>query len=92
MIVKINEYTECVSQTCPFRKECGQHETAGDFRAESGFAPEITMCGETIMDCKTFSEPILDIGYTEDLPSNYDQLDRGFRKLGFRKTTERILT
>jgi hypothetical protein len=34
-------YFDCASTECPFVHECAQHETAGDFRSESGFSPKI---------------------------------------------------
>ncbi len=30
----------CVSKECRNKKECAQHESAGDFRTEDGFTPE----------------------------------------------------
>lgn len=31
----------CCSETCQLRSECSNHSTAGDFRSESGFAPNL---------------------------------------------------
>lgn len=32
---------DCLDEKCPFRKECANHRTAGDFRSEDGFTPDI---------------------------------------------------
>lgn len=29
----------CLSETCPYNRECANHVTAGDFRSEDGFTP-----------------------------------------------------
>lgn len=76
-LVKINEYGECESRTCPFARECAQHRTAGDFRSEDGFSPDITLSGEKHAICGTFSQPILPDDL-QCLPANYHELDRGF--------------
>jgi hypothetical protein len=38
---KIGSTLECKSLTCKYKKECAQHESAGDFRFEDGLAPKI---------------------------------------------------
>lgn len=35
------KFLNCNSGDCPFRRECAQHETAGDFRSEGGFSPVV---------------------------------------------------
>lgn len=47
-----NKYLNCESEDCPFRKECAQHTTAGDFRSESGFSPKVEKVGDDYF-CKT---------------------------------------
>lgn len=67
----------CLSETCPFQKECANHESADVFRAEDGFTPELTKTGDDI-DCATRSEKVLrSVTYTT-LPENYDSLGRGY--------------
>lgn len=34
-------YIECYSRDCPFKKECTNHSSAGDFRTEWGMRPDI---------------------------------------------------
>lgn len=31
----------CIEQGCPFWNKCAQHETAGDYRSEGGFTPDL---------------------------------------------------
>ena len=31
----------CNQDSCPFKSDCANHRTAGDYRSESGFTPEI---------------------------------------------------
>lgn len=46
MIVPLKLYVttggiDCLSATCQFRKTCANHESAGDFRVEDGFKPNL---------------------------------------------------
>lgn len=69
----------CLSDGCPYRKECANHRSAGDFRSEDGFTPELTVEGEKIF-CATINEKALEIrdfDFGSDLPANYNQLGRG---------------
>ena len=47
----------CKSTDCKFRKECANHETAGDFRFEDGFTPALFEEGGKVF-CQTYSLPI----------------------------------
>jgi|694.fasta_scaffold04876_22 hypothetical protein len=47
---------DCLEGSCPFKKECANHETAGDFRSEDGFTPELYKEGEVFF-CKTKNKP-----------------------------------
>lgn len=38
--IPIDAYQGCTAR-CPFEKECAQHASAGDFRVEGGFTPEL---------------------------------------------------
>lgn len=70
-------FFECREQLCPFRRECAQHETAGDFRTEGGFTPELLIIGNACY-CDTCHEEPLDFeGYQRDYPANYDKLGSG---------------
>jgi hypothetical protein len=31
----------CENSDCPFKRECSNHSSAGDFRTEDGFSPEL---------------------------------------------------
>lgn len=35
----------CVSKNCPEKKSCANHTTAGDFREEDGFTPNLHLIG-----------------------------------------------
>lgn len=82
MIIQLNEYKECTSETCLFRFECAQHRTAGDYRSEDGFSPEIhrsngkVYCGTA--DKEPYEEIIgFDYGF-DSRPENLDNLGYGF--------------
>lgn len=74
----------CLSKDCAYRKECAQHITAGDFRTEGGFAPQITKD----LHCLTADEPPV-----EDVqgifPANYQSLSYGYRADPFFRPTEK---
>ena len=36
-------FPDCRMETCPFCRECANHCTAGDFRTEGGFTPQLTV-------------------------------------------------
>jgi hypothetical protein len=69
---------ECVAKDCIFQKECAQHETAGDFRCEDGFSPELVFDIHTnTVICKTKDEDVHEIPHYATIPQNYEKLDRG---------------
>lgn len=69
---------DCLSSDCPFWTKCACNFSAGDFRMESGFTPEIFVdTDDGTIWCKTATRPPLSIKYSE-LPHNYDELDAGF--------------
>lgn len=39
----------CASDDCPYKKECSQHVTAGDWRSESGPPPDVRCEGKEIV-------------------------------------------
>lgn len=76
-IIKIDQYNGCTSSECPFRKTCAQHETAGDFRSEDGFTPQIEVLKDGTVTCETINEGKLDhIGYG-NIPRNVRSLGTG---------------
>lgn len=46
----------CQSKTCEFIKECAQHESAGDFRSESGDTPNVISINEHFFCNYTLNE------------------------------------
>lgn len=65
----------CEEQKCRFRKECANHSTAGDFRTEDGFSPELFE-ENGVFYCRTKSSKEGDCKYAT-LPVEYDSMDRG---------------
>lgn len=43
--IDMDEWGCCTSMECPYKKDCSQHFTAGDFRSEDGFAPMLVRLG-----------------------------------------------
>ncbi len=78
MIIQLNEYKECTSETCLFRRECAQHCSAGDFRSEDGFSPEIHKSNGTVYCGTADREPCEDISSVYYYPENLDNLGYGF--------------
>lgn len=66
----------CLSKDCKFLKSCANHVSAGDYRTEDGFKPDlIEENGERI--CHTYDQPISKFSDFHFLPVNYDKLKRG---------------
>lgn len=65
-------------QNCVYHGSCANHESAGDFRSESGFTPELTLVGDQV-DCQTFDRPAssLSNGAYDYVPDNIDLLPQG---------------
>jgi hypothetical protein len=69
---------ECMERGCPFRFACACHHTAGDFRLESGFTPQIFVDTETKeLFCKTMDSPPYHFCYSI-LPADVDDLGNGY--------------
>lgn len=73
----------CLSKTCQFKAECANHETAGDFRTEDGFSPELSILPSGEIDCKTTErkageEHCHGVVYVDNVPENYKELNHGF--------------
>lgn len=32
---------DCLDNGCPYKRECANHRTAGDYRSEGGFTPDL---------------------------------------------------
>ena len=65
----------CLDDYCKYRLSCANHTSAGDFRSEGGFKPELSL-----VNCEVHcASKIRDFMYDmiETVPSNYNQLDRG---------------
>lgn len=76
-LIEVNEYKECITG-CPFERECAQYKTAGDFRTEDGFTPEL-LFKDGKLQCKTATELPLKDSNCGDFPESYDKLGRGSR-------------
>ena len=71
----LDEFGYCTSKNCMFRSQCAQHHSAGDFRIEDGFRPEIEPgAGTSELFCVTFGEAPL--GST-NFPGNATFLEVG---------------
>lgn len=60
-IVKFDD--NCCIEKCKYEKECAQHDSAGDFRAEGGFRPILAKEGERIFCFTKSTEPEIDPDY-----------------------------
>lgn len=69
----------CLETYCLYRKTCANHTSAGDFRSEDGFSPELTVVNGDV-HCKTREEIPFEreSNYSNEwYPVNYDNLNRG---------------
>lgn len=70
----------CLTDKCPFARECANHRTAGDYRYEDGFTPELDKEGDDFV-CHTADRGVYDDSkfwsQYADLPDNYETLGRG---------------
>lgn len=65
----------CLSKDCPWTRECANHTSAGDFRSEGGFSPELYLeSGE--VHCKTFDNKPL-YGMYSVYPEEMNKLSCG---------------
>lgn len=73
----IDTYGCCTANDCIFRDECANHNSAGRFREQDGFRPEIFYDDETKeFFCKTSYEN--QHHSLEGYPENVNSLERGF--------------
>lgn len=70
----IKELT-CYEKNCSYDKSCANHVTAGDYRMEGGFSPDLVKENEEIY-CKTFYQPV-------DDDVEYETVPLGCHKLGY---------
>lgn len=63
-------------EDCPFDRTCANHCTAGDFRTEGGFKPELTLENEKVI-CYTKNQSVDSSISYETLPENHRQLEMG---------------
>lgn len=75
------KHGDCLSECCPFKKECASHYSVGEFRLESGFTPEIFWDDETdeffCLTAKRKPVSSIYIGNSR-FPENVDSLLSGF--------------
>lgn len=73
----------CLSESCQYQKTCANHVSAGDYRSEDGFSPEISMVGDEFF-CLTM-ERVPSAEYQRNclksLPFNVDALNTGMLTL-----------
>lgn len=67
---------DCLEDSCPFKGECANHETAGDFRSEDGFTPELSVV-DGQWSCKTYDREPHSGEYLENFPENTNKLPQG---------------
>jgi len=68
----VDRYFSCCSNSCMYRRECAQHVTAGDFRMEGGFTPDVVLLNGRVL-CASQNSPASSLD--EDTPS--DVVDDG---------------
>lgn len=66
----------CTEKHCKFSRKCANHDSAGDYRSEGGFTPEIILKDDKIF-CRTIERNAEINKYDEMYPENYEELDRG---------------
>lgn len=80
MDVKIKIYKaggiDCLA-TCKFHHSCALHESAGDFRMETGFTPEFVLESPTMGKCATGDRPSDPSIEYETVPENSDNMGFG---------------
>lgn len=91
--IEIETYREvgfsCKSDDCPYRQECAQHDSAGDFRDEDGFTPELFMTDSGV-NCETKDKKPANVVYGS-YPENYNDLSSGSLSLPQLKLTLPVL-
>lgn len=81
-IYKSSGCIECNSEGCKFRRNCAVHGSAGDFRMEGGFTPQLEVISPTEADCSTYDRLVETSREFENFPDcsypdNYDSLRSG---------------
>lgn len=66
----------CQTKDCLFNRECANHETAGDFRSEGGFTPQVTRC------CDGFKCHTINAEADEDYPFRIGSYPKGVTSQG----------
>ncbi len=66
----------CLEIDCPYKKECANHTSAGDFRSEEGFKPEIYINNGDVV-CDTKNQPLINSDIFIHFPANYYELGVG---------------
>lgn len=66
---------DCLETDCPFKETCANHTTAGDFRSEGGFTPEIFEENNVVF-CNTKKRKSLKL-VEGVFPDNHEQLGQG---------------
>ena len=64
----------CLEQGCRYRRTCANHTSAGDFRSEDGFSPELHLRRGQLY-CDTIDESPL--AESDDLPVSHGKLWHG---------------
>jgi hypothetical protein len=65
---------DCLDEKCRYRKECANHRTAGDFRCEGGFTPDLFE-ENNVFFCRT--KTLKPDDTYEDFPSNHKTCGTG---------------
>ena len=73
------------NEECVFAKTCAIHRTAGDFRSEDGFSPEIRFENYCFF-CDSKNQPSM-YTYFGIVPVNHDALSSGSLRLSEGKVT-----
>lgn len=55
--IECDNYAVCKQNDCLFKKSCANHASAGDFRAEDGISPRLSL-KQGVLHCETYYAPI----------------------------------
>lgn len=71
---------QCMTDSCPYTRECANHTTAGDFRTEDGRTPNLILEDENVFcdgtqDDSTIGAKVLHKGKLIPLREYVDYLD-----------------
>ncbi len=80
--IQITGNVNC-EEECLYKYSCANHASAGIYRSESGFTPELLIIADKFY-CNTIDQNP-NYGKYETLPVNYDELDRGCLSISFGK-------